>query len=72
MISAMPALAEARERDERAAVLVFPVRSATVPGGTRDFGDSVPPLSREPVPPPFARRVCREELEEEVLALWEG
>lgn len=76
MISARPAHPDTRARPEGAAVLVFPLRSATVPSGIRDLRGGGPLLSRGPILFPFGELpvllVCRQTLEEEILALWEG
>jgi hypothetical protein len=75
MISGISAHSEARGRSEGAAVLVFPVRHATVPDGGREIGGG-DLLWGEPVISPFgelpALSAGRTELEEEILALWEG
>lgn len=76
MIPAMPAHPETCERHEGAAVLAFPVRFATVPDEIRDLRGGGPSLSRGPILFPFGElpvlSVCRQTLEEEILALWEG
>lgn len=65
-----------QSRMQGAAVLVFPVRHATVPDGGRASGGGDPlPLGGPVISPlgelpPLAAR--RTELEEEILALWEG
>lgn len=72
--SGTPASA-ARTTREEAVVHVFPDRRATVPpGGWRARGGGLPISA--PIVSPFgellALSVRREELEEEILALWEG
>ena len=74
MIPGTSAPAEARGRSAGAAVLVFPVRHATVPEGGREIGGG-DPLSPGVIScagelPELSVR--RTELEEEIVALWEG